>query len=82
MFVCRRYRFEEFERMANQVFVEKYSSFACLPCKKLEREFWERMASDGNDTVEYGVNVEGSVFSNDDELGQSNWNLKVSFIKP
>lgn len=33
-------------------------------------------------TVEYGVNIEGSVFScdPDDKLGTSKFNLKVSFL--
>ncbi|XP_022944767.1 lysine-specific demethylase JMJ706-like [Cucurbita moschata] len=72
----RQYKYEEFENMANQVFVENYSSLACLSCKMFEREFWQEMAWGIHDSVEYGVDVEGSAFSKSDELGQSKWNLK------
>lgn len=75
---CRQYKYEEFENMANQVFVENYSSLACLSCKMFEREFWQEMAWGIHHSVEYGVDVEGSAFSKSDELGQSKWNLKVS----
>lgn len=70
---------EEFERRANGVFIKRFSSLNPVPPRKLERAFWEEMAWGKNGTVDYGLNVEGSAFSRDNELGQSRWNLQVWF---
>ncbi|KAG2708911.1 hypothetical protein I3760_05G214900 [Carya illinoinensis] len=75
----RQYTYREFEKMANK----EYS--ACqVSCSSgdspayMEKEFWHRLACGKKETVEYGVNVDGSAFSSDprDQLGKSKWNLK------
>ncbi|KAG2708914.1 hypothetical protein I3760_05G215200 [Carya illinoinensis] len=68
----RQYTFREFEKMANK----EYSS--CDSPAYMEKEFWHRLARGKKETVEYGVNVDGSAFSSDprDQLGKSKWNLK------
>lgn len=65
--------------MANKVFSKKYSSTCCLPAKYVEEEFWREISSGKMDFVEYACDVDGSAFSSSphDQLGKSNWNLKV-----
>lgn len=66
--------------MANKVFAKKYSSASCLPAKYVEEEFWREIAFGKMDFVEYACDVDGSAFSSSphDQLGKSNWNLKVT----
>jgi hypothetical protein len=74
--------------MANKVFSKKYSSVGCLPAKYVEEEFWREISSGKMDSVEYACDVDGSAFSSSphDQLGKSNWNLKVKrisfFLRP
>ncbi|CAL9067248.1 lysine-specific demethylase JMJ706-like isoform X1 [Musa acuminata AAA Group] len=74
----RKYTFREFEKMANKVFSQRYSSSGCLPAKFVEEQFWHEIAFGKSEFVEYACDVDGSAFSLSpkDELGQSNWNLK------
>jgi len=66
--------------MANKVFSKKYSSTSCLPARYVEEEFWREIAFGKMDFVEYACDVDGSAFSSSphDQLGKSNWNLKVN----
>lgn len=60
----------------------RYCISGYLPSDYLEREFWHEMERGKKGTAEYGINVDGSAFSNDsnDQLGSSKWNLKVQFL--
>ncbi|KAK2972866.1 hypothetical protein RJ640_028394 [Escallonia rubra] len=75
----RKYTLREFENMANRVVARKYCISGCLPSSFLEREFWHQMMHGKNETVEYGINVDGSAFSSasNDRLARSKWNLKT-----
>ena len=68
--------------MANKVFSKKYSSSSCLPARYVEEEFWREIAFGKMDFVEYACDVDGSAFSSSpqDQLGKSNWNLKVNIL--
>lgn len=68
--------------MANKVFSKKYSSTSCLPARYVEEEFWREIAFGKMDFVEYACDVDGSAFSSSphDQLGKSNWNLKVNIL--
>jgi hypothetical protein len=46
----------------------------------MEEEFWREIAFGKMDYVEYACDVDGSAFSSSphDQLGKSNWNLKVN----
>jgi hypothetical protein len=68
--------------MANKVFSKKYSSASCLPARYVEEEFWREIAFGKMDFVEYACDVDGSAFSSSphDQLGKSNWNLKVHIL--
>lgn len=70
--------------MANKVFSQRYSSSGCLPAKFVEEQFWHEIAFGKSEFVEYACDVDGSAFSLSpkDELGQSNWNLKVIMFCP
>ncbi|TKY69083.1 Lysine-specific demethylase JMJ706 [Spatholobus suberectus] len=74
----RKYTYHEFEALANKAFFSRFHSSEGLPSSHVEKEFWHEMAHGEKETVEYGVNVEGSAFSCDpnDRLGASKWNLK------
>ncbi|KAG4908772.1 hypothetical protein JHK87_054888 [Glycine soja] len=63
----------------NKAFFSRFHSSGGLPSSYAEKEFWHEMGSGERETVEYGVNVEGSAFSCDpnDRLGTSKWNLKI-----
>lgn len=67
--------------MANQALAERFPQSTNLCPVYLEKEFWREM-SRGIETVEYGVNIDGTAFSSDpnDQLGQSKANLKVKFL--
>lgn len=73
------YTYQSFESMANKAFIQRFPSLRCLSPATLEKKFWHEMAHGRKETVEYGVNIEGSGFSSDpnDQLGNSKWNLKV-----
>jgi histone demethylase JARID1 len=77
----RKYTYHEFEAMANKAFSNKFCSSDDLSSSDIEKAFWHEMIHGEKGTVEYGVNIEGSVFScdPDDKLGTSKFNLKVSF---
>lgn len=77
----RKYTYHEFEDLADKAFFSRFHSSGGLPSSYAEKEFWHEMGSGERETVEYGVNVEGSAFSCDpnDRLGTSKWNLKVVF---
>ncbi|XP_021899644.1 lysine-specific demethylase JMJ706-like [Carica papaya] len=72
------YTYQSFESMANKAFIQRFPSLRCLSPATLEKKFWHEMAHGRKETVEYGVNIEGSGFSSDpnDQLGNSKWNLK------
>ncbi|KAK1398236.1 Lysine-specific demethylase REF6 [Heracleum sosnowskyi] len=74
----RNYTIHDFESLAHKSMASRYSISGCLPPDFVEREFWHEMGSPKKRTVEYGINVEGSAFSNNssDQLGRSKWNLK------
>ncbi|KAK7310245.1 hypothetical protein RJT34_07640 [Clitoria ternatea] len=74
----RKYTYREFEALANEAFFSRFYSSGGLPPSFVEKEFWHEMAHGEKETVEYGVNVEGSAFSCDphDRLGTSKWNLQ------
>ncbi|XP_076922003.1 lysine-specific demethylase JMJ13-like [Bidens hawaiensis] len=74
----RNYTFREYEKMANKVYARRYYSSGCLPANYMEKEFWSEIASGNTESVEYACDVDGSAFSSspNDELGNSNWNLK------
>ncbi|KAG4906172.1 hypothetical protein JHK84_054678 [Glycine max] len=74
----RKYTYHEFEDLADKAFFSRFHSSGGLPSSYAEKEFWHEMGSGERETVEYGVNVEGSAFSCDpnDRLGTSKWNLK------
>ncbi|KAL8146576.1 hypothetical protein AgCh_004341 [Apium graveolens] len=57
----------------------RYSISGSLPPDFVEKEFWHEMGCAKKRTVEYGINIEGSAFSNDssDQLGRSKWNFKT-----
>lgn len=48
----------------------------------MEEEFWREIAFGKMDFVEYACDVDGSAFSSSphDQLGKSNWNLKVNIL--
>jgi hypothetical protein len=48
----------------------------------VEEEFWREIAFGKMDFVEYACDVDGSAFSSSphDQLGKSNWNLKVNIL--
>lgn len=75
----RNYTFREFEKMANRVFSQRYSSVGCLSTKYLEEEFWHEIGLGKTESVEYACDIDGSAFSSSptDLLGMSKWNLKV-----
>lgn len=68
--------------MANKVFARRYCSTGCLPASYLEKEFWQEIGCGKMETVEYACDVDGSAFSSSptDQLGSSNWNLKVPIL--
>ncbi|KAK8532202.1 hypothetical protein V6N13_131537 [Hibiscus sabdariffa] len=73
------YNYKSFEKMSNRAFAKRFPHQSTgLSHAFLEKQFWLEMAR-GTATVEYGVNIDGSAFSSDpnDELGQSNGNLKT-----
>ncbi|KAF7836562.1 lysine-specific demethylase JMJ706-like [Senna tora] len=74
----RKYTYREFETLANKAFRSRFYSSGGLPSSYVEKLFWYEMEHGEMETVEYGVNVEGSAFSCDphDNLGKSKWNLK------
>ncbi|KAL6911768.1 hypothetical protein ACP4OV_000573 [Aristida adscensionis] len=74
----RKYKFREFEKMANKEFVRRYSSAACLPPRYMEEEFWHEITFGKMESVEYACDIDGSAFSSspNDQLGISKWNLK------
>jgi hypothetical protein len=75
----QKYTFRDYKKMANKVFSKKYYSTSCLPDRYME-EFWREIAFGKMDYVEYASDVDGSAFSSSshDQLGKSNWNLKVN----
>jgi len=68
--------------MANKVFARRYCSSGCLPATYLEKEFWNEIGCGKMETVEYACDVDGSAFSSSpiDQLGNSEWNLKVLIL--
>ncbi|WJX10597.1 hypothetical protein P8452_01295 [Trifolium repens] len=74
----RKYTYHEFEAMANKAFSNKFCSSEDLSSLDIEKAFWNEMIHGEKGSVEYGVNIEGSVFScdPDDKLGTSKLNLK------
>ncbi|KAJ0681172.1 putative transcription factor & chromatin remodeling JmjN family [Helianthus annuus] len=78
----RNYTFREYEKMVNKVFARRYYSSGSLPATYMEKEFWNEIASDNTESVEYACDVDGSAISSSpiDELGNSKWNLKVSIL--
>ncbi|WOG86542.1 hypothetical protein DCAR_0205753 [Daucus carota subsp. sativus] len=75
----RNYTIRDFESFTSKSTAGRYSVSGCLPPDFVEREFWQEMGSSNKRTVEYGINVEGTAFSNNssDQLGSSKWNLKI-----
>ncbi|WOH02007.1 hypothetical protein DCAR_0521394 [Daucus carota subsp. sativus] len=75
----KNYTIRDFESFASKSMAGRYSISGCLPPDFVEREFWQEMGSGNKRTVEYGINVEGTAFSNhsSDQLGSSKWNLKT-----
>ncbi|KAI5397232.1 hypothetical protein KIW84_063163 [Lathyrus oleraceus] len=74
----RKYTYREFEALANKAFSSRFGSFKDISSSSVEKAFWHEMMHGEKRTVEYGVNIEGSVFScdPDDRLGTSKFNLK------
>ncbi|AES59966.1 lysine-specific demethylase JMJ706 [Medicago truncatula] len=74
----RKFTYQEFEAIANKAFSNRFCSSEDLSSLDIEKAFWHEMIHGEKGTVEYGVNIEGSVFScdPDDKLGTSKFNLK------
>lgn len=79
----KKYTFERYEATANEFAKKKFGTAGALPPKLVEAEYWrQREQADTNgkvDWVDYGNDVEGSMFSDleTDPLGSSKWNLQV-----
>lgn len=81
----KRYSLREFQDAACAAAAKRFGGLhGCLPARLIEREYWrERQRRDGPPLlVEYGNDVDGSLFLGQDRLGASRWNLNSLPLEP
>ncbi|KAI3430679.1 hypothetical protein D9Q98_005268 [Chlorella vulgaris] len=81
----KRYGLKDFQDVACANAAKRFGGLhGCLPARYIEREYWrERERHHGTPlTVEYGNDVEGSLFLPQDRLGRSRWNLNTLPLEP
>jgi hypothetical protein len=75
----KNYSIVNYEKTANEFSYRRYNMAGGLPSRFVEAEYWREWHGGNNLVVEYGNDVEGSAFSDEewDPLASSRWNFKT-----